>query len=153
MTDKPAKLQDERREIVRQDPFRDWFGSPLGLSRMFREPYEGTGRVPVWSPAVDVSENKDGYAITVELAGANKDDVVVECHDNVLSIRGEKKDEREEKDEHRHFVERRFGSFSRSFRLPDDAQADAISASFKDGVLTLDVPRTEEKKPRVLRIE
>jgi len=132
------------------DPFRDLFRSPLRSGLMSRPWSEGMERA--WSPAVDVVENDDSYVVTVELAGANKDDVTVECHDNVLTVKGEKRDEREEKDEHRHYVERSYGSFTRSFRMPANASED-IKATFKDGVLTIDVKKVEEKKPKVVSIE
>lgn len=132
------------------DPFRDFFRGPL-RSRLAKTPWGEDGE-RVLSPAVDVRENPDGYVVTVELAGAKKDDVTVECHDNVLTVKGEKKDEREEKDEHRHYVERSYGSFTRSFRMPSDA-SDDIKATFKDGVLTIDVRKHEEKKPKVVAID
>jgi HSP20 family protein len=101
---------------------------------------------------MDVAESKDGYTVTAEIPGVSKDDISVECHDNVITIKGEKRDEREETDEHRHYVERSYGSFSRSFRLPPDASED-IQASFRDGVLTVVVPKQEEKKPRTVTIK
>ena len=125
------------------DPFRDFFRSPL----RGREVQERS-----WLPAMDIRESKDGYVVTVELPGASKDDISVECHEHVLIVKGEKRDEREEKDEHRHYVERSYGSFTRSFRLPPDA-VDEIKASFRDGVLTIDVSKHEEKKPKVVSIE
>ena len=128
------------------DPFRDFFRSPLRTRSSLAE------RERSWVPAMDISESKDAYAVTVELPGASKDDVSVECHDNVLSIKGEKRDEREEKDEHRHYLERSYGSFTRSFRLPADASED-IKASFRDGVLTIEVAKNEEKKPKTVSIE
>ena len=126
-----------------------------GLSRLMRDFFGPTAeqRGVLWAPATDVAESDSGYVVTVELAGASKDDVTVECHDNVLVIKGEKKHEREEKGERRHYVERSFGSFSRSFRLPDDAAGEQVKASFRDGVLTVEVPRTEERKPKVVAIE
>ena len=132
------------------DPFRDFFRAPL-RSRFVGGPW-GESNERAWAPAVDVAENDDAYVVTIELAGASKDDVTVECHDNVLSVRGEKKDEREEKDEHRHYVERSYGSFTRSFRMPGDA-SDDIKAAFKDGVLTIEVRKHEEKKPKIVSID
>lgn len=132
------------------DPFRDFFRTPM-RGRLISAPW-GEGSERTLSPAVDVAENDDAYVVTVELPGANKNDVTVECHDNVLTVKGEKRDEREEKDEHRHFVERSYGSFTRSFRMPANA-SDDIKASFKDGVLTIDVKKLEETKPKVVAIE
>src|SRR2546425_11521476 len=86
---------------------------------------------------MDVSENDDHYTISVELPGGRKEDFPVELHEGVLTIRGEKKSEYEEKKEHRCYGERSFGSFSRSFQLPADADASRIDATFKDGVLSI----------------
>jgi HSP20 family protein len=135
------------------DVFRDW-GRPLGLSRMMRDAFrfgdEATGR---WLPPVDITESDDSYSISLEVPGSKKEDVTVECHDNVLTIKGEKKSEREEKDEHRHYVERSYGSFSRAFTLPSDAAGDQVKAKFRDGVLSVEIPKAEERKPRVVDIK
>jgi HSP20 family protein len=103
--------------------------------------------------AVDVTENDNSYAITVELPGSKRDDVSVEVHGDVIEVRGEKRSEREEKDERRHVIERSYGSFSRSFSLPANADAERISASFKDGVLTIDIPKAQESKPKQVDIK
>jgi HSP20 family protein len=104
-------------------------------------------------PALDISDDDEQYSITVELPGGKKDDVHVEVHDDTLTIRGEKKSEREEKKEQRRYVERSYGTFSRSFSLPSDADAEHIDASFKDGVLTIRLPKTEAKKPRAIAVK
>jgi len=134
------------------DPFlRDFFDNPVRWPSLFRggDPERSLAR---WAPAMDLSETKDGYAITVELAGTKPEDIQIECHEHQLTIKGEKRSEREEKDEHRHYTERTFGSFSRSIRLPPDA-SDEVKAKFNEGVLTVDVPKVEEKKPRSVAIE
>ena len=146
----PNEQTPARRSVWDEiDPFRDFFRmNPSGLlSRNLAEHRERS-----WSPAVDVTENEDAYVVAVELAGANKDDIGVECHDGVLTVKGEKKNEREEHDEHRHYVERSYGSFTRSFRMPADA-SDEIKANYKDGVLTVEIPKREEKKPKVISIQ
>ena len=132
------------------DPLRGFFDRPI-RNRLTQIPW---GDMPqqAWSPAVDVTEDDTSYIVTAELPGASKNDINVECHDNVLTIKGEKRDEREEEDEHRHYVERSFGSFTRSFRMPPDA-SDDINAKFRDGVLTVAVRKHEEKKPRVVSID
>lgn len=132
------------------DPFRE-----LELFRGFA-PFRDRLRnseLARWAPAVDVAENDNGYTVTVELAGAKKDDVTVEVHDNVLTIRGEKRNEREEKDEQRRYVERSYGSFSRAFTLPANAAGDKVVAAFKDGVLTVEIPKQEESKPKVISVK
>lgn len=99
-------------------------------------------RVADWlSPAADASSGKDAYHITMELPGVNEADIDITVENGVLSVRGEKKSEHEEKGDTWFFSERQYGAFSRSFRLPPDADQDAISADIKDGVLTLAVPK------------
>ncbi len=151
--------KQENSSVERWDPFRDldWFGrlSPfrdLGLRGAPRGVWTDASGESVASPAVDVAESPSQYVFTAELPGTRSEDVHVEIHGNTLTIRGEKRSEREEKDERRRYVERRFGSFSRSFTLPEDADGDRINAGFADGVLTVEVPRIEETKPRRIQI-
>ena len=142
--------ENPRREISLWNPFGEEFFSP---ERFFREWTAPTQRAARLAPAVDVSEDETGYTITVELAGVKKEDVTVEVHENVLSIRGEKKSEREEKQEKTHWVERSYGSFSRSFTLPPAALSAELKASFKEGVLTIEIPKQEQVKPRQIAIK
>ncbi len=163
MAKEKKTAEEPARSVTTWEPFaelRDWSpfggGFPKLFDRFLREMDEdwpaARGRRG-WFPALDVHEDDGQYAITVELPGAKKDDVTVEFSEGMLTIRGEKKSEREEKKEKRRFVERRYGTFSRSFTLPPDADADHIDASFKDGVLTLTIPKTEEAKPRTVAIK
>jgi HSP20 family protein len=104
-------------------------------------------------PAIDIAESDKAYVVTAELAGCKPEDVSVEVHEGVLSIRGEKKSERSEETEQSRWTERSFGSFHRSFRLAPDASQDQIDASFKNGVLTVKIEKTEENKPKVVRVK
>jgi HSP20 family protein len=110
-------------------------------------------RAGLGAPAVDIAEDEQKYQITVELPGIGKDDVHVEIHENVMTIRGEKRSEREEKRQQSRWVERSYGSFNRSFTLPANAAADRVNASFKDGVLTIELPKTEAAKPKLISIK
>ena len=150
----------EGRELSPWRPFEDfghWLTPWEGLfprRRFFEDlfhdfPTRGRGFVP----AVELSENDQSYTITVEIPGVNKDDVHVDLQDGMLVIHGEKKCEREEKKERGRYIERSYGSFSRSFALPGDADADRLEASFKDGVLKIVVPRSEAAKPRQIAIK
>jgi HSP20 family protein len=141
--------------VERWDPFREldlFRGWPSLRSLAGLRGDEGLPSFARWSPSMDVSESDNQYVVTVELAGAKKDDVQVEMHDGVLTIRGEKKSEREEEEEHRHYVERSYGMFSRSFSLPANADEDQVKASFDDGVLTVEIAKTEEKKPKAIKV-
>ncbi|GAA0289953.1 Hsp20/alpha crystallin family protein [Rhodovulum strictum] len=105
------------------------------------EPFRGLGaRVADWfAPASEASVDDDGYSIRMELPGVAEKDVKVSLADGVVTVRGEKQSSREEKGETWYFSEREYGSFSRSFRLPPDADAGAVKADLKDGVLTVSV--------------
>lgn len=102
--------------------------------------------------AMDVSEDEKVWVVTAEVPGASPDDVHVDIQDDMLTVRGEKKSEREGKKENRRWTERTYGSFSRSFRIPANADVDRIEASFRDGVLTVEIPKREESKPRRVSI-
>ena len=155
MSDKQKKRDKESREV---SPWREPFGE-LGLfrqnplSRLFGDLWDERRLAGLrWSPAVDVGESDGSYSITVELPGAKREDVSVEVHGDVIEVRGEKRSEREEKDERRHMIERSYGSFSRSFSMPANADAGRIAASFKEGVLTIDIPKAQESKPKQVDI-
>ncbi len=160
MAEEKKARDEEEGALTRWEPFgelRDWrpfgMGFPSRLERWMREFEEEwpTARRGLM-PALDVHETDEGYAVTVELPGARKEDVTVEFHEGILTIRGEKKSEREEKNEKRRFVERRYGTFSRSFSLPRDADGERIKAVFENGVLTLAIPKSEAAKPRTVAI-
>lgn len=107
----------------------------------------------VWSPRLDVSETDNGLEIVADLPGMEKKDISVTLEENLLTIKGEKKVEKERKDKHYHTLERRSGSFYRALRLPVEVEKDKIEASFKDGVLTLSLPKSKESKPKAAQIE
>ncbi len=104
-------------------------------------------------PAVDVSEQDARYLISAELPGLDEKDISVEVQDDLLTLRGEKRAEREEKDKGYHLTERSYGSFSRSFRLPADADIGKASASFSKGVLSIEVPKSPEAHSQVKKID
>ncbi len=105
-----------------------------------------------WVPVVDVTENKDEVIVRAEVPGMTKEDITVTLQDNVLTLRGEKKQEKEEKDASYHRMERSYGSFVRSFNLPTVVQVDKVKAAYKDGVLTITLPKAEEVKPKEISV-
>jgi HSP20 family protein len=160
-----SERREENRSLERRsselDPWRSLLGDWPFAGRLAR-PWDELLQANPWAgrpgagglvPAMDVSENDEHYAISVELPGARKEDVHVELHEGVLTVRGEKTSEREEKKERSRYVERCYGSFSRSLRLPPDANPERLDASFKDGVLSITIPKTEEPKPRTIAIK
>lgn len=107
-----------------------------------------------WAPSVDIEEEEDRYLIKADLPGVDKKDIDVKLENGVLSIRGEKQTESETgKGTKRHRTERFHGSFARSFTLPDAVKADRVDASYKDGVLSLTIPKEEEAKPKSIDIK
>jgi len=105
------------------------------------------------TPAVDVVENENDIQVKVELPGVSKDDVKITMQDNILTIRGEKKQEKETKNSEYHRVERSYGSFQRSFTLPTNVNHDKIDASYNDGVLKVTLPKAEEAKPKQIEVK
>ncbi len=106
------------------------------------------GRRGEMTPAVDVAEDDKAVTLTAELPGMKEEDVEVVLRDDMLTVKGEKKSEREEKKENYHLTERRYGAFERTFRLPETADADKIKAAIEDGVLTVTVPKKAEAKAK-----
>jgi len=105
-----------------------------------------------WQPSVDVSETDDEIIVKAELPGLTHDDINISLTDNVLTIKGEKKQEKEDKGENYHRVERSYGNFQRTFTLPSSVQSENTKATFKDGILTINIPKTEEAKPKEIKI-
>jgi len=105
------------------------------------------------APAVDIAEHDKDYEVTAELPGMEEKDIDVKFADGVLTIKGEKKEEKEERKKDYYLSERRFGSFQRSFQVPDGVEADKIEANFKNGVLTVVLPKSAEAQKREKKIE
>jgi HSP20 family protein len=114
---------------------------------------DGTFGISYWSPAVDIAEHDNEFIVKVELPGVSKDDVKITLGSNVLTIHGEKKQDRETKDDNYHRTERMYGSFQRSFTLPSTVRGDKIDAVYKDGILTVTLPKAEEAKPKQIEVK
>ena len=105
-----------------------------------------------WLPAVDIREDDDQFVFTAELPGMNREQVDITIEEKVLTIAGERKFESKEDNKNYHRIERSYGTFSRSFSLPQDVDADAVGAQFENGVLTITLPKSEATKPRKIEI-
>lgn len=105
-----------------------------------------------WLPSANVSETKENLCISIELPGLDEKDVNVSISGDLLTIKGEKKTEKEETDEHHHYVERYSGSFQRSFRMPVNIKTDNVDATFDKGVLKITLPKTEEAQKKEIKI-
>lgn len=152
--------------LVRWNPTRELTSFPSGILNMQREinrmfdsffrdgvADDGTPAPSMWSPAVDVAEHENEYRVKVELPGVSKDDVKITMQENVLTIRGEKKQETETKESNLHRIERSYGTFQRSFSLPTTVKTDKIEAAHKDGILTIILPKAEEAKPKQIEVK
>lgn len=142
--------------IIRFDPFRSFESLARRMSEMFDEFERGITVTPSdFSPRVDISEDEKHLYVTVEIPGVNKEDVKVTINDdNILVIKGEKKREFRAEDKERNFirVERSYGSFQRSFMLPDNVKKDNVAAKFENGVLTITLEKVEPEPPKQIEI-
>ncbi len=145
----PAReLLSIEREFGRMfDNFEKKFGFGNGGNE--NDEYENA----VWSPLTDISENSENYSLKMDLPGISKKDVKISYRDGQLTISGERKQEEDNKDSKYHRVERSFGKYYRSFTLPAKIKESEIEAEFKDGQLTVIVPKSEEAKPKELEIK
>ena len=109
--------------------------------------------VAEWAPLVDISEDEKEYLIKAEIPEMKKEDIKLNVHDDVLTITGERKYEKEEKNKKYHRVERAYGSFLRSFTLPEDADGSKVNAEYKDGVLKVHLPKSEKAKPKAIEVK
>jgi HSP20 family protein len=144
--------------IVRWEPFRDLVTAQRDFDRLFRgafsaQPGETELSTRSWAPPVDIYETEDAIVLKAELPGVDPKDVEVRVEDNTLYLKGERKFEKEVKEQNYHRVERSYGSFARSFSLPNSISTDQVKAEFKDGLLTLTMPKREEAKPKTIKID
>ena len=129
------------------------FGLRREIDRLFEDTFQNGGDRNAWLPSVNIRETSNEFAFEVELAGLKPEQVEITCDNGVLMIRGERQEERKEGDEGRyHLVERSYGSFSRSFQLPQGVDEDRIEASFENGLLRVHVPKAAIPQPRRIDI-
>jgi HSP20 family protein len=146
--------------VTRWDPFRELddlqhrFSTLLGRAPIKKE---GDKResltVAEWAPLVDIVEDNQNYVIKAEIPGVKKEDIKVGVQDDVLTVSGHRHYEKEEKDKKFHRIERSYGSFARSFTLPEDSDGEKVSAEFKDGMLKVLLPKTERVKPKHVEVK
>jgi HSP20 family protein len=144
--------------LAKWNPFRELEDIQNRLSSLFgRTSLRGLGEetmtVSEWAPLVDLAEDDKEYLIKAELPEVKKEDVKVTVENGVLTIGGERKFEKEEENKKYHRIERAYGSFMRSFTLPQDAAGDKINAEFKDGVLKVHLPKSAEAKPKSIDVK
>ena len=145
--------------IVKWDPFRDMITLRDRMDRLFEDSLsrfrggEEDMTHSTWSPAVDIYETTENIIIKAEIPGVNKKDISVEVKNDSLYLKGERKFEKELKEENYHRMERSYGSFSRVFSLPTSVEQDKIKAKFKHGVLQISIPKLEEEADKSVNID
>jgi len=144
--------------IVKWDPFRNVAALQDRINRIFDESFSRTADVDddismsAWKPSVDIYETDEAIILKAELPGIKKEDVSVEVKDDVLTLRGERVEDKEIKEGSYFRKERCFGRFSRAFNLQHRVQPDKIKAKFKDGILEIEIPKPEEEKPKQITV-
>ena len=139
--------------LIRWQPRSEWMDLPRDLERFFSDfGLDLWKSDTIWQPAVDIVETKDSFEVKAELPGMKKDDIKIEFEDGVLTLTGERKSEKEDKDKNFYRMERRYGKFQRCFALPKNVKVEEIKASYKDGVLTVNIPKAEEAKAKEIEI-
>jgi HSP20 family protein len=147
--------------MMRWDPFQDLRSAQDEMAQMspmlahalgLHTQPQGSATATAWTPALDISERKDAYLVTVELPGLKPEDLDIAMEDGLLTIQGERQLTSESSEQQFHRVERRYGAFRRSITLPAHVMAEGIQASFEDGVLQILVPKAEEAKPKRIQV-
>jgi HSP20 family protein len=136
--------------VIRWDPFR------FGIRSIFDDSWANFGTSQsspsTWAPPVDIHETDNSFVVFVELPGMKREDIALEVKDNTLSVRGERRQEKETSDEGVHRLERAHGTFYRAFSLPANVNTSEVKASYKDGVLEITLPKEERAKSRQIDI-
>ncbi len=143
--------------IIRWDPFRDMVSLRERMNRAFDDVFAGRGEdkdltPSSWAPSVDIYETENELVLTAEVPGIAEKDIEIRVEDNTLQLRGERKFEKETKEENYHRIERSYGSFYRAFTLPNSIDPESIKAEHENGVLRITMPKRQELKPRTVKI-
>lgn len=141
--------------IIRWDPFRNISTLQDQVNRLFESSFQGkadNSELTVWAPAVDIYETENELVLKADLPDINEKDLDVRVENNMLTIRGERKVEEKVKEDNYLRVERSYGSFSRSFSLPTTVNTEAIKAQYTNGVLTVELPKRAESKPKQVKV-
>ncbi|UCD90473.1 MAG: Hsp20/alpha crystallin family protein [Desulfobacterales bacterium] len=145
-------------QLVKWNPRKDFFNLHNYVNRMFDDCFYPTARQPFhsslteWNPIVDIYEKEYQFVIKADLPGIERKDIQIDVKDHVLTIRGERSSENEVKKQNFYRQERALGRLERSFALPSKVDVETIKASYKDGVLKVEVPKPEEQKPKQITV-
>ena len=144
-----------RASITRFEPFHGVTSLQEQINRLFNEAFDRSeeGSLTSWAPAVDIFETEHELVVKADLPDVKPEDLGIRVENNILTIRGERKFEKKVSEDKHLRVERSYGSFSRSFSLANTVNTEAIKADYKDGVLTLSIPKREEAKPKQIKVQ
>jgi HSP20 family protein len=148
-------MRYQRPDVSTWSPFDQLTNLRDEINRLFDSPSTngGSDAFNAWTPALDVYEDKDNLVVRAELPGMKKEDIDISFHENIVTISGERKNEKKYDGAETSREERFFGRFTRSFQLPKTVDASKVKAIYKDGVLTVTLPKAEEAKPRQIQIQ
>jgi HSP20 family protein len=141
--------------LTRWEPFREFATLQDRINRVFRESYSGSqdeSLTSTFAPAVDVYEDEHKVSLKIEVPGIDEKDIDVRVENNTLTVHGERKIEKEEKEENYRRVERQYGSFTRTFTLPQTVDTEKVSANYDKGVLKITLPKKAEAKPKQIKV-
>ena len=143
--------------LARFEPFREFSTLQDRINRVFRESYSGAGQdesltTSSFAPAVDVYEDEHQVTLKIEVPGIDEKDIDVQVENNTLTVHGERKIEKEEKEENYRRVERQYGSFTRTFTLPQTVDTEKVAATYDKGVLKIALPKKAEAKPKQIKV-
>jgi HSP20 family protein len=143
--------------LTRWEPFREFSTLQDRINRVFRESYRPEGQdesltASSFAPAVDVYEDEHSVTLKIEVPGIDEKDINISLENNVLTVHGERKIEKEEKEENYRRVERQYGSFTRTFTLPTTVDGEKVSANYDKGVLKVSLPKKAEAKPKQIKV-
>jgi HSP20 family protein len=144
--------------LTKWDPFKDLLSLQDRMNRLFDEsvrnvkPGDEALSSAIWSPAVDIYETDDEVVVKAELPEVDQKDIDIQIENNTITLRGERKFNKETKKENFHRIERAYGAFSRSFTLPGTIDQERIRADYKDGILKISMPKREETKPKQIKV-
>jgi len=143
--------------LTRWEPFREFSTLQDRINRVFRESYRPEGQdesltASSFAPAVDVYEDEHSVTLKIEVPGIDEKDINISLENNVLTVHGERKIEKEEKEENYRRVERQYGSFTRTFTLPTTVDGEKVSANYDKGVLNVTLPKKAEAKPKQIKV-
>jgi HSP20 family protein len=141
--------------LTRWEPFREFSTLQDRMNRLFRESFEGQEQslsTSSFAPAVDVYEDEHNVALKIEVPGIDEKDIDIRIENNVLTVHGERKIEKEEKEENFRRVERQYGSFTRTFTLPNTVDTENVQANYDKGVLKINLPKKAEAKPKQIKV-